>query len=228
MTIILSDAQIVVNGVVFLTLLFAIITTTARYRTLRRNLEERLRTPMIGAAGWDISKSWASTFTAFFALLGTFLSMNIPNSTEPLSSTQFAFLNFMFGAIVIIAPLLYNATAKQIKVNGQTFIQGYVGTFLLATTLTMWAVIGELWSIFFIVVSMDPAISTLGVKIIFTLLLLIAWVLMLWRAWFMIEETISAQTQSPFMPGMAPMPPGAPADAAPEPARQPAPSWSLL
>ena len=226
MTIVLSEAQIVANGVVFLTLLFAIAITVIRYRTLKGHLADGLRTKMIGAADWDFSKSWASSFTAFFAILGTFLALKMPNSTMPLSSDQFAFLNFLFGAIVVVAPLVYNATVKIVSINEGKAVLGTVGTFLSATALTMWAVIGELWSIFFIVVSLDTNISPLSVKLVFSLILLLAWVLILWRAWFTIEDTILAQTQTPLIPGMAPAPKGVLEGAAPVP--QAAPSWALL
>ena len=97
----------------------------------------------MGKPQWDFSNSWATTLTAVGALLTTVLSAGLANEEKNIG------LSVFFGMLIIIAPFLYNTISRHVKPdsgNGQDTpeFQGYSGTFLLASPLTVWAVCGEL------------------------------------------------------------------------------------
>jgi hypothetical protein len=106
----------------------------------------------LGPANWDFSASFASTLTVFGSLLGTILSANVLPSTTLVPASTYTGLNLMFGVIVIVGPLIYTATQTTVQVHrgsplAEPQYQGTVWGFLVATALTLWAVIGELATI---------------------------------------------------------------------------------
>lgn len=106
----------------------------------------------LGPANWDFSASFASTLTVFGSLLGTILSANVLPSTTLVPASTYTGLNLMFGVIVIVGPLIYTATQTTVEVHrgsplAEPQYQGTVWGFLVATALTLWAVIGELATI---------------------------------------------------------------------------------
>ncbi|MBV9838459.1 MAG: hypothetical protein JO156_10075 [Solirubrobacterales bacterium] len=110
------------------------------------------RSDRLGPPNWNFAASFASTLTVFGSLLGTILSANVlPNGTLVPAST-YTGLNLMFGVIVIVGPLIYTATQTTVQVHrgspvAEPQYQGTVWGFLVATALTLWAVIGELITI---------------------------------------------------------------------------------
>ena len=106
----------------------------------------------LGPANWDFSASFGSTLTVFGSLLGTILSASVLPDTSSAPPGTYAALNLLFGVIVVVAPFIYTATQKPEQVHQDSTItepqyQGYVRWFLIATVMTLWAVIGELATI---------------------------------------------------------------------------------
>jgi VIT1/CCC1 family predicted Fe2+/Mn2+ transporter len=106
----------------------------------------------IGPANWDFTKSWGSTLAAVGALLGTIVAAGVLPDTSSVPKTTYAGLNFFFGALILIAPFIYTATQTAAPVDRakplpEPQFQGYVWSFLLATAITLWAVLGEFGTI---------------------------------------------------------------------------------
>jgi hypothetical protein len=106
----------------------------------------------LGPANWDFSASFGSSLTVFGSLLGTILSASLLPSTTLVSASTYAGLNLVFGVIVVVGPLIYTATQTAVQVHRGSPIaepqyQGTVWGFLVATALTLWAVLGELATI---------------------------------------------------------------------------------
>jgi hypothetical protein len=106
----------------------------------------------LGPANWDFSASFASTLTVFGSLLGTILSANVLPANTLVPANTYTGLNLMFGVIVIVGPLIYTGTQTTVQVHRGSPVtepqyQGTVWGFLIATALTLWAVIGELATI---------------------------------------------------------------------------------
>ena len=89
-------------------------------------LNERIGTPQ-----WDFSKSWATTLTTVGALLSTVIS------TPALSDIKMqSGLSLFFGLVVLIAPLMYTASAERLPTdpdvkNGTYQYQGTIRMFLI-------------------------------------------------------------------------------------------------
>ncbi len=150
---------ILAHGLVLWTGIVALVFVVLRTFTLLRARACRLSDRM-GPANWDFSESWASTFTLVGALLGTILAQAdvVPEPTLFLSNAAYGGLNLLFAVITVLAPLLYNTvrgiqdppddTAGQEPKEPQ--YQGFVWSFLLASAMTFWAVLGELGAMYFL------------------------------------------------------------------------------
>jgi hypothetical protein len=111
----------------------------------------------LGNAEWSFSESWATTLTAFAALLGTTLAADLfpevsvsgSDETEPFPTGSFTMLNLFFGAVVLLAPLVYAATKERHK---QGIYVGVVWGLLVACVLTLWGVLGQLGTLMLMVV----------------------------------------------------------------------------
>ncbi len=132
-----------------------------------------------GAAELDFSKSFASTLTAVGALLGTIIAATgvLPEETVNLSKAGFTGLNLTFGiAIVISAAISSSVLKSEAKFNkdGQKEwkVEGFVLPFLIAALITLWAVFGELWTIWLLVeeLGVEKGFSSLGVTVLQVLL----------------------------------------------------------
>jgi hypothetical protein len=107
----------------------------------------------MGPANWDFSKSWASNITVVGALLGTILAAGVLPDETAVSKATYAGLNLFFGVLILISPLVYTATQKAVPVHRRTAVteaqyQGSVRWFVVASGLTLGAVLGELATIF--------------------------------------------------------------------------------
>ena len=115
----------------------------------------------MGGASWNFKDSWASTLTAAGAILGTILSAGLVK--EDLVKNNFTLINLFFGAMIIVAVLLYNATRSEVPISGTvseepnksqeqpgagTQYKGWVWAFLLACWLILWATLGQLLTLF--------------------------------------------------------------------------------
>lgn len=114
----------------------------------------------LGPTKWMLSSSWASTVTLFGAILdGLLISQVLPfDAGIRLSGRDLILLSLVFGFVVVLAPFVYSATASRPSVPGGAppdgmppagtgmppVPEGSVGTFLIATALTMWAAFGQL------------------------------------------------------------------------------------
>jgi hypothetical protein len=106
-------------------------------------------TSRLGPANWDFSKSWGSNITVLGALLGTLLASGALPDPPSIPKPTYAGLNVLFGVLVLVAPLVYTATQSPVEVhmtnpNKEPQYQGYVGSFLVSSAVTIWAVVGEL------------------------------------------------------------------------------------
>lgn len=192
----ISTADVLVLGA---SLSFSIVFVVVRTLTMRRSLEFELGDRM-GPANWDFTTSWASTLTAVGALLGSILAAGVlPDETQRLSNAAFAGLNLFFGLLIPVAPLVYNATRgpkdTDAATGKQPQYQGYVWSFLLASAITLWAVLGELATIFLLLAEMQAEGSMSAPAILmFQSLLLIAVVFLIVYVWRTIYWTVRIQT----------------------------------
>jgi hypothetical protein len=101
----------------------------------------------LGVVGWSFSASWASTITEVGAVFGIVVASRVSDTRAPSVPTLMG-LNLLFGAAVLMAPLLFNALSRvdpdpQPRGQGPQY-SGYVLGFLAACFLTLWAVVGQL------------------------------------------------------------------------------------
>lgn len=123
----------------------------------------------VGSVNLDFSKSFATTMTAIGALLGTVLSAGlVDDSTGGISKEGFQALNLTFGVLILVAPLVYMLFQKQVtttktagedpnKRTTETHYAGKTWALLLASTITLWAVIGEIVTIYFLLGQLDAS-----------------------------------------------------------------------
>jgi len=106
----------------------------------------------VGTAELEFSKSFATTLTAVGALLGTIIAAGVlPEDTVNLSKAGFTGLNLTFGIAVVVAGVVYSAIQRAFveqATDGTKAwkLKGYVIPFLIAALITVWAVFGELWT----------------------------------------------------------------------------------
>src|ERR1700736_1877403 len=112
------------------TLLLAIILTMVAYfiiladkKVASLHPKGSVLTHCMGKPQWDFSKSWASSLTAVGALLGTILAAAGGGLT---SNKTNAGLNVFFGVLVLIAPLVYSATARYTEAGSMDAKEGQV------------------------------------------------------------------------------------------------------
>jgi hypothetical protein len=110
----------------------------------------------MGPGKWDYNQSWASTITGMGLILGSVLSAQVlPAAPIHLPKQSYGALGVLFAALIVLAPLLYNMVRFPVQVHpdpkqpDKTEIQyqGFVGVFLVASTLTVWGATGQLITI---------------------------------------------------------------------------------
>lgn len=180
-------------------------------------------TDKLGAATeLDFSKSFASTLTGVGALLGTIIAATgvLPEETVNLSKAGFAGLNLTFGIAIVIAAAVASAaqSAKPIwNKDGQKEwkVEGYVLPFLIAALITLWAVFGELWTIWLLIEELGngKGVTSFSVTIL-QVLLLVAAVAMI--PYTLVKVKVAVEEPEP------PSPPPPPPAAVPPPAGAPA------
>lgn len=160
--------RVLINKIVFSSLLISALLVTFSWVRLKcqsnrittaskvANDDLRMRDEM-GLPMWDYSKSWASNLTAAGAILGSALTvMVLPESTYILSKSIYLALSYLFLGLATLAPFIYNSIRKPLvsqtpDASGSTLTyHGYVILFLVSSMLTVWAVLGQLATVFII------------------------------------------------------------------------------
>jgi succinate dehydrogenase hydrophobic anchor subunit len=156
----------------------------------------------MGPATWNFSQSWASNITAVGALLGTILTAGFLPDETALPKATYAYLNFFFGVLVVVAPFVYTAVSTPVPVHKRTpgtqaQFQGFVAGFIVAAGLTMAAVLGELCTIFLLFNEIQAVNSVPGAAEIFVgILLAIAGVLVFVYTWVSVQAIIKDQCKA--------------------------------
>ena len=121
-------------SVVLLVLFVSLIVLAIRYLTLDETLKGPLTNPK-----WSYSSTWTASFAGAGALLATIVASGaLPSEPYLLSKAEFAGLAILFGALGVLAPVVFAA------LNGK---RGSIEVFHLATWLSTAAVIGQLTTI---------------------------------------------------------------------------------
>jgi hypothetical protein len=111
----------------------------------------------IGADNTDLARpapgpkityeSWGTTLTAAGAVLGTVLGeVTYPSFPVQIGQDSVVNLNLLFLALIVLAPFTYQALRREDagEVGDEEKMVGSNLTLLLACTLTLWAVLGEI------------------------------------------------------------------------------------
>jgi hypothetical protein len=149
----------IADNIVYIALAAAIIIVTGTSLVMSQKIAGYHISSFMGNAKWDFTQSWASNLTIFSALLTTILAAPLDSNNHDLP--HFNGLNLFYSLLALLAPIVYNATGSWRLVDTpasatrekdspptEKQYQGYILSFLVACTLTLWAVIGELGSIF--------------------------------------------------------------------------------
>jgi hypothetical protein len=130
----------------------------------------------MGNTTWDFSQSWASNLTVAGTVLTALLGWaGLAEYGKYLSKNSYLCLSVLFAALVSLAPAVYNFTRRSITVPvpdpddannvSGVRIEGYVFGFLLASFVTVWAVLGQLFTIAFVMaelVDLGPLPASAG------------------------------------------------------------------
>lgn len=154
----------------------------------------------IGPASWSFGDSWASTLTAFGAILGALLlTMVLPESGRYTTVRTVALLDLIFGFLVVLAPFVYAATGSPVTLPpvspDTTPVVSYEGralTFLVAAAITLWAALGEIATL--VLASAELSFPGALFFVFATVLLAVA-ALMLAYAWRSIRAVLEVQRE---------------------------------
>lgn len=106
------------------------------------------KAPEISTPSFKFSDSWATSLTSIGALLGTVLGAGLlPDDPIVMSKNKLVGLNILFGLLVVIAPLFYNAFRVKKGSGAKPIYEGKLWAFWFACLLTLWAVAGEVLTI---------------------------------------------------------------------------------
>lgn len=97
---------------------------------------------------WSFS-SWATTLTALAAAFGTVLGKaTFPKFPDNISSAELVNLNIFFAVLVLIGPFLFETLRSYDGNRDLTKVErtGSNATMLLASSFTLWAVLGQMAS----------------------------------------------------------------------------------
>ena len=159
------------NILISLALLSAILITIISYIFLRKY--QFHLTELMGKGQWEFSKSWATNIT----ILGSLFCTIVAQDTD--SKLKYAGLSVFFGVLVVISPLVYNATSQphmKHSTTGNQEIQylSPIWAFLISAALTLWAVLGQLATVITLLISValqtNLSYSVTSVLILFMVL----------------------------------------------------------
>lgn len=144
----------------------------------------------VGRAKWSLSDSWASTLTAAGAVLGTAVGTTLlPDHPVILGKQTYITLNLLFGFLVLLAPLLFESL-RGASGTAKTW------TFVLAATITLAAVLGELMTLVFFTMDIDPAVASNTLRGIFILSGLIGVAAAILYAWRKVRAIAGAPSET--------------------------------
>lgn len=167
-----------------------------------------LRSPL--PADLDFKTSFASTVTAAGAVLATVIAASVlPEETATLSKEAFVALNLVFGIAVVVAGLVYAALQRPVWVDAkkekptdpdiqQRNMQGRVWGFLVASLITVWAVFGELLTVWLLLdeLGQEQGFSDTSL-FVFKLLIAAAAFTMAVYTWRRIPAIVASQRRKP-------------------------------
>jgi hypothetical protein len=155
----------------------------------------------LGPANWSFTDSWASNLTLVGAILGAVLAGGVlSDQTRHLTKETYAGLNVMFGVIAVVAGFIYLAyrTSKSVKTDSgiEAQYQGFVWTFCVAGMVTLWAVLGQVGTLYLLVDELwaQGSIGRLPM-LAFTVLLGVTVVAALAYSWTTITATVRWQAE---------------------------------
>ena len=142
----------------------------------------------MGSSTWDFSQSWASNFAVAGTVLTTLLGFSgLGEYGKYMSKNSYWCLSILFGALVMLAPAVYNFTRRSISVPvpdpddpnniSGVRLEGHVLGFLLASFVTLWAVLGQFFITAFVLrelVDLGPLPSSAATAFIGVIILLAA------------------------------------------------------
>jgi hypothetical protein len=149
-------------------------------------------------SSWSFKDSWLTNFSALGAILGTLLAASglFDEIMPGVSTAYFLGLNVLFGGLVLSAPVIYAAASvwrtdpskptrddapPEVEASGQkpAVAKGRVLGILLGTSLTVWGVSGQLFTLILLTWATNV---DLWVKYVLTMLLLAALIVVVWYA----------------------------------------------
>jgi hypothetical protein len=154
----------------------------------------------MGQGSWDFSQSFATNIAIIGSVLTLVLTSGaLPSTTSILPSSAYGGLAVFFGSVVVIAPLLYNGTAKRVPVSPGDVdtaaeYHGTVWGFLLAALLTEWGLLGSIATVFVTLLELYNADSLSVIPlIVLAVTLFAAIVFFACYSWVKIDGTIADQ-----------------------------------
>lgn len=92
---------------------------------------------------FKFSESWAASLTTVAAALGVVITAGLlPENTRYISKNTLVGINLIFGLLMVIAPIFYNATRERRQVNPPLY-EGWMLAYWVAYGLVLWAILGE-------------------------------------------------------------------------------------
>lgn len=183
--------------IVVLAALAAVIVVLARWAFWGSDLSTRpALNQHVGPANWSFSDSWGSTLTTFGSVVGMILlSSVLPEQGRYASARTVALVDLLFGFLVVLAPFVYNATCVRVPSAGgpdgpEVSYEGTTLTFLISSTITLWAALGQAATTALIAAELAPRGATFY---LFAAVLSAVAVLMAWYAWRSIRWVLEVQ-----------------------------------
>src|SRR5581483_5122082 len=119
-----------------------VVTGWLRHRHGRRGLAAPAPGPK-----WSFADSWSTNLTTVGAALGTVLgAATFPDTPHQIDKESLVRLNVLFGLLVVAAPFLFHVlrSPRRKAADDDSGLYGWNATLLLASSLTLAAVLGEL------------------------------------------------------------------------------------
>jgi hypothetical protein len=138
-------------------------------RKSKQAFSDWIRSDVTAGPAWTLSDSWVTNIAGAGAFLGTVVDSfgALQSVVSPAAAVGVTILFIMFGGAAAVAPIVYAATAKQEAQELATLV-GSVWGFLLAATVTLVAVMGEIATIALLVWQVS---SSGGERIVLVVLL---------------------------------------------------------
>lgn len=167
-----------VDDVLFIPLAIAVALLVASL-VIGRKKTTNVTVPMLGL---DFKTSFASTLTAVGAILGTVVTAKVlPEHTSVLTKEAYTGLNLLFAIAVVVAPVVpaiwQEGDGKETK----------VGLFWAASVITLWAVFGELLTLWLLAgdLGSDQGFTSTATAFFQALLIIAAAGLLIYAPWRM-------------------------------------------